>query len=496
MNDKHIENIKKIKEMFPNCVTERFDDYGHSEQCIDFDVLKQELSDVIVKGEAERYRFTWPGKKEAILIANIPIKKALIPYDDKSIDYYNTDNLYIEGDNLDALKLLSSEYSGRIKMIYVDPPYNSKRKLIYKDDFDIGAVSWKRLKHDGDNNGRYHIGWLNYMYPRLKLARELLTDDGAIFLSIDDTELLNLKYICNEIFGEDNFVGQYMWYKSSAPTNMSKKIKSNVEYILCYEKKLTNKKYKGLDKSDNSSNGMLNNNNKYITLKFPKDVVESKLPDGIYFSGTYGTPQYDIELLDDVTVKDGIIINEFRLHAKFKWSQENLIDMINTGTKIIIKTESFFPFYEKCCYDPEVPPNLIDKKVNVDTVETAVKELQSLFDGVKVFDAPKPTSLMEYLINFICEPDDIILDLFAGSATTAHAVMSLNAKDGGKRKYIMVQLPEQIDENSNVFKAGFKTISDIGTERIRRAGIKIKSENPEIADNLDTGFRFIKITDI
>ena len=497
------ENIEKIGKLFPNCITERKNEKGKVEYAIDFDMLRQELSTVIVEGNEERYQFTWPDKKKAILTANAPINRTLRPCREESVDFDTTENLYIEGDNLEVLKLLQETYLGKIKMIYIDPPYNTGNDFVYEDAFAQSTDEYmansgqfdddgNRLVQNPESNGRFHTDWLNMIYPRLKLAKDLLSNDGVIFVSIDDNEVENLKKACDEVFGRQNFIGQWNWYKSATPPNLSKKIKKNIEYILCYEKNRTPFKYRGIQKTSPSSNGLLNQTNRFAALKFPANIVESGLKDGVYKAGKYGTSSYEINLLNDVEVKNGMFVTEFVLEGKFKWGQENLLEEIKKGTKISIRTETFSPSYEKAEYDPEVPPNFIDKSVNVDTTEQAGKILAQLFGGVKVFDYPKPVDLIMYLCNFICGKEDIIMDFFSGSATTAHAVMQLNADDGGHRKFIMVQLPEKTDEISEAYKAGYKNICEIGKERIRRAGAKIKEESPMTTQNLDVGFRVLK----
>ena len=496
------QNIDKIAELFPNCITETVDENGQPKRAVNFPMLKQMLSGEVLDGD-EAYEFTWVGKKASIVEANRPIRKTLRPCIEESRNWDETENLYIEGDNLEVLKLLQESYLGKVKMIYIDPPYNTGNDFIYRDDFRQSAAEYdeesgvfdeeeNRLFKNTDSNGRFHSDWCSMIYPRLILARNLLSDDGVIFISIDDNEQDNLKKICDEVFGNHNFIGQWNWYKSATPPNLSKKIKKNVEYILCYEKNRTSFKYRGIHKTSPSSNGLLNQSNKFATLKFPANIVETGLKDGIYVAGKYGTSKYEINLLNDVEVKNGLFVTEFVLEGKFKWGQTNLLEEIKAGTKIAIRTDTFSPSYEKTEYDPEVPPNFIDKSVNVDTTEQAGNLLSQIFDGVKIFDYPKPVDLIIYLSNFICDKYDIILDFFSGSATTAHAVMQLNAEDGGNRKFIMVQLPEPCDEKSEAYKAGYKNICEIGKERIRRAGDKIKAET---GADIDYGFRVFKVDD-
>ncbi len=508
--DRAEENFKKLCELFPNAVTETKNENGEVVRAIDADVLRQEISGEVVEGSQERYQFTWPDKKKSVVLANQPIAKTLRLEREKSVGRdgtagsIDTENIYIEGDNLDALKLLQETYLGKVKMIYIDPPYNTGNDFVYDDDFSQDKDEYitgsgqldeqgRQLVQNPESNGRFHTDWLNMLYPRLRIARDLLSDDGVIFISIDDNEQENLKKICDEIFGPRNFIGQWNWFKSATPPNLSKKIKKNIEYILCYEKSKTNIKYSGIKKVSKSSNGLMNQTNSFHKLIFPKNIVETGLPDGKYFAGKYGTSSYDINLLNDVEVKNGIFVTEVCLEGKFKWGQENLMKEIQSGTKISIRTDTFSPSYDKTDYDPEVPPNFIDKSVGVDTTEQAGKLLDSMFDEIHIFDYPKPIELIKYLCNFMCGTNDTIMDFFSGSATTAHAVMQLNAEDGGNRKYIMVQLPELTDEKSEARKAGYKTICDIGEERIRRAGKKIKDESPMTTTELDTGFRVFRV---
>lgn len=330
------------------------------------------------------------------------------------------------------------------------------------------------------------------MYPRLKLARNLLSDDGIIFISIDDNELENLKKICNEIFGEENFIGQFNWYKSETPPNLSRKIKKNIEYILVYEKRINNSKYEGIKKFSKSDNGLLNQTNSEKTLIFPKNVVKTKLKNQILKKGMYGTDNYKIILEEDTEIQNGIFIKEVKLTSRFKWTQEKLLDELNNNTIISIKTKTLSPSYEKDSYDPEVPKNFIDKSVNVDTTENAGKHLKKLFDNIKIFDYPKPVSLMKYLLNFSkSDKNEIYLDFFSGSASTAESIFESNIDNNKNDSFILVQIPEATDEKSDAFKAGFENLCEIGKERIRRAGDNIveKSGNKD----LDIGFKVFKL---
>lgn len=493
------ENLEKIGKLFPNCITERKNGKGEVEYAIDFDMLKQELSAVVVEGNEERYQFTWPDKKKSILLANAPIAKTLRPCREESVDFDNTENLYIEGDNLDVLKLLQETYLGKIKMIYIDPPYNTGNDFVYNDDFAESADEYlansgqfddegNRLVTNTESNGRYHTDWLNMIYPRLKTAKNLLADDGVIFISIDDNELENLKKVCDEVFGEQNFSTQFIWTKTSTPPSLSHKCRKTVEYVLCYEKNLDNTRYFGSLLSGGDV-PLLNSGNPIKELIFPVGSVRFNfVKNGKVDCGAYEK----VELLDDIIVADGVNQNQFRMKAEFKWGQPMLNEEVANGTYFVIKTEKLSirfqrPYDENNFKTPNNFLNLeLNKEIGIGTNESAVKELENLSLS-KFFDFPKPVSLIKYLINMICKFDKeaIILDFFSGSATTAHSIMQLNAEDGGKRKFIMVQLPEKTDEKSEAYKAGYKNICEIGKERIRRAGANVTDG--------DKGFRVLKL---
>ena len=498
------DNVSKLKEIFPEVITE---------DKIDFEKLKLILGEDI-ETDSERYAFTWPGKTQAIKESQKQSTGTLRPCKEESKNWDTTENLYIEGDNLEVLKLLQKSYYGKIKAIYIDPPYNTGKDFIYKDNYsdnlenylkisgqvvseDLDSLSLSlsndiKVSTNTETQGRYHSNWLNMMYPRLKLARNLLSDDGAIFISIDDNEVENLKKICNEIFGEENFIGEWNWYKSETPPNLSKKIKKNIEYILVYEKIINNSKYEGIQKFSKSDNGLLNQSNSFKTLIFPANVIKTKMKNQIFKKGIYGTDNYKVVLEENTEIKDGLFIKDVILSSKFKWSQEKLMNEIKNGTVISIKTNTLSPSYEKASYDPEVPKNFIDKSVNVDTIENAGRELKKLFNNKKVFDYPKPISLIKYLFNFLSSSgSEVYLDFFSGSATTADAVMSLNIEKKSNNNFILVQIPEATDEKSEAYKAGFKNICEIGKERIRIAGDKLVEESGN--NDLDIGFKVFKL---
>ena len=478
------ENIRKIAELFPNCLTERLDEHGKPEAAIDFDMLRQELSKDIVEGPTERYQFTWPDKRNAIRLANAPTTDTLRPCREESVDFDNTQNLYIEGDNLEVLKLLRENYLGKVKMIYIDPPYNTGNDFVYNDDFAQTAGDYvhnsgqedeegNRLVANTESNGRFHTDWLNMIYPRLKVAKDLLSEDGVIFISIDDNEQENLKKVCDEVYGEKNFVGQWNWFKSATPPNLSKKIKKNIEYVICYQKGKNSNTFSGVQKTSSSDDPITKPQNSLKELTFKSGWIHAKFPDGIIKAGMYGTAKFPNELLNDMIVENGVNKNEVTFRNKFIWVQDTLDAQIKNGTRINL-SKALVISYKKAEYSAEVPPNLIDDSVGVDTTEKAGDDLNDMFDGQTIFDYPKPVSLLHYLIDFDTPKENsIILDFFSGSATTAHAVMQLNAEDDGNRKFIMVQLPEATDEKSEAYKAGYKNICEIGKERIRRAGKQI-----------------------
>ena len=368
----------------------------------------------------------------------------------------NSGNKIIHGDNLEALKSLLPEYEGRIKCIYIDPPYNTgNEKWVYNDNVNdpkikkwLGEVVGKQ----GEDLSR-HDKWLCMMYPRLKLLHKLLAEDGAIFISIDDNELANLKLLCDEIFGVNNFIGQWHWFKSATPPNLSYKIKKNIEYVLCYEKQKNSTKYKGVQKVSGSDDPTTKPQNSLKILKFPAGSIHVKGADRIIPAGIYGTDKFPNKLLNDLIVTNGVNANEVEFENKFIWLQEKLENELAQNT-IINCSNRLVLSYKKQEYDPEVPPNLIDSEVGVNTTEEAGKVLSVIFNGRNIFDYPKDVSLIEYIINFLCSPNDIILDSFAGSGTTAHAVLNLNKKDKGNRKFILVEMEEYAE--------------NITAERVRR----------------------------
>lgn len=356
----------------------------------------------------------------------------------------DSENLIINGDNLEALKSLLPKYEGKVNCIYIDPPYNTgNESWVYNDNVNSPQIKkWlgKVVGKESEDLTR-HDKWLCMMYPRLKLLHKLLAKDGAIFISIDENELYNLKIVLDEIFGKRNFVGQYNWFKSATPPNLSYKIKKNLEYILCYSKKQNSEKFTGVKKESSSDDPITKPQNTYKDLCFPKGTINFKLENQKISKGIYGTSKFPNELLNDLIIKDGKNENDVKFRNRFIWVQEKLNEEISNNTKININSKSLVISYKKEIYNNEVPPNLINEEVDVETTENAGRELFKIFNN-KVFDYPKPTSLIEYLINFLCDKSSIILDSFAGSGTTAHAVLNLNQQDNGNRKFILIEMED------------------------------------------------------
>ena len=482
------ENIQKISELFPNVIVES--DTGKT---IDFDMLKQELSKDIVEGVKEKYQLTWPGKKEAIVNANIPSKSTLRPLKEKSVDFDNTQNIYIEGDNLEVLKILQESYLIKIKCIYIDPPYNTGNDFIYNDKFkkdideellESGQVDEEgnRMVTNNQSNGRFHSDWLSMMYPRLKLARNLLTDDGVIFISIDDNEIDNLKKICDEIFGENNFVATFIWKKTSNPNSTSNNIGIEHEYIILYSKNY-NYKLNFLPLKDFDLN-------KYINLdEFELTRGKYKLV-GLNKTGTVNDLRPN--LMYDIVAPDGAIIKP---RPRWRWSKEMFENGIKEKRIVFKENNGKWTVYYKQYLNEDNKGKAIERGNLIKTIlddsgrtTDGTLEVNNLL-GKGYFDFPKPSTLIKKIIYISTNCDDIVLDFFSGSATTAHAVMQLNSEDNGNRKYIMVQLPEKCEENSEAYRNGYKTICEIGEERIRRAGAKIKEETNV---DIDYGFRVYK----
>lgn len=488
--DKVAANVAKIMKLFPNCVTERINNEGKPEHAIDFDMLRQELNDYVVDGLQERYQFTWPDKRKAILAANAPINKTLRPCREESVDFDNTENLYIEGDNLEVLKLLQETYLGKVKMIYIDPPYNTGNDFVYRDEFKQNADEYignsgqvdeegNRMVTNTESNGRFHTDWLNMMYPRLKLAKDLLSEDGVIFISIDDNEVENLRKICDEIFGESNFIAQVIWERAFAPKNDAKFFSVSHDYVLIYARSIDVFSIGLLPRSAESDARYKNPDND---------------PHGPWTSDNMTVKSYSANYDYPIRTPNGTIYYPPAGRCWFT-SKERMQKLIEKGVVWFGNNGGNMPRIKRYLSDVQqgMTPITIWKYLDVGHNQEARQELKKIFDEKAYFDGPKPIRLLNRILTIAnVKKDSFILDFFSGSATTAHAVMQLNAEDGGKRKFIMVQLPEVCAENSEAYKAGYKNICEIGKERIRRAGKKIKEENPLTTQDLDIGFRVLK----
>lgn len=518
------DNFKKLAAMFPNAVTETINESGEVVRAIDKDVLMQEISCTVVDGNEERYQFTWPDKKKSVLLANAPINKTLRPCREESVDFDTTENLYIEGDNLEVLKLLQETYLGKIKMIYIDPPYNTGNDFVYEDDFAQSTDEYlansgqfdedgNRMVQNTESNGRFHTDWLNMIYPRLRIAKNLLAGNGVIFISIDDNEIENMKKLCDEVYGATSFVAQLVWEKKKKGSFLSKSITNVKEYILVYCKNIDG--FEGLIGEINDEEETypcINAVNKRELRTIPAGI-ESKYRDKDFFmpkGSEISDTTMSIVLHSDLVIKNGVLAEELTLEGNWRYSQaamkeyalkkELYITRDLYLRRIVRETryKTMKDLLSRVGEDTEIAhTEMVDTK-NLNSSgwgsnEDADEELRLIFGIQKLMDYPKPVRLLlKLLASYRGSDDYIVLDFFSGSATTAHATIKLNAQDGGKRKFIMVQLPELTDEKSPAYKAGYKTICEIGKERIRRAGAKIKEEAGLAAQNLDTGFRVLK----
>lgn len=500
------QNVEKIETLFPNCITESRDENGRLKKSVNFKMLKQILSEDIVDGE-EAYEFTWVGKKESIVEANKPIRKTLRPAPEESVDWDNTENLYIEGDNLEVLKLLQESYLGKVKMIYIDPPYNTGNDFIYNDDFKVSNEEYaeesgeydedgNRMFKNTDSNGRFHSDWCSMMYSRLLVAKNLLREDGVIVISMDDSEIDGLKNICNEIFGEKNLVSEIPW-QSRASIQNDTDFSVNHEYICVYAKnrRQTNRRLKENNKD------IWYKKDSFVCRPLPMNDSDFSNPDsdprGIWkadpFDAPNVRPNLTYEIKNPNTGEVHLPPNGRHWRMSEDRYKEELLD-----NRIIFSKDGFGKPQLKVFYSEKKEYGTIDNSwfsaQRVGTTSNGTKEMKKIFDGKALFDKPKPTTLLKKLILLMnVEDNDIILDFFSGSGTTAHATMALNSEDGENRKFIMVQLPEITDKKSAAFKSGYKNICEIGKERIRRVGDKIKSENPLLTSDLDTGFRVLKV---
>ena len=484
-------NIEMLGQMFPNCLTEKKNDDGKIVKAIDFDKLRQELADSVVEGPEERYQFTWPDKRNAIRLANAPTTKTLRPCREESVDFDNTQNLYIEGDNLDVLKILRENYLGKVKMIYIDPPYNTGNDFVYNDDFSQTSSEYiaesgqfdsdgNRLVLNTESNGRFHTDWLNMMYPRLKVAKDLLSDDGVIFISIDDNEVENLRKLCDEVLGEVNFVAQIVWQKIHSIKNDAKFFSDNHEYALLYARDKSNYQVQLLPRTESMNERYKNLDNDPRGPWQSGDLVASGERSAGHFIVT--------------SPKTG---KQFDVPQGKHWvySEANLKAMLDDNRIWFGADGNSFPRKKRFLTEVQDgrTPSTIWLSEEVGHNQSATREVKLLFDDKKYFDFPKPVDYILQMLQVASVKDSLILDFFSGSATTAHAVMQLNAEDGGNRRFIMVQLPELTDEKSEAYKAGYKNLCEIGKERIRRAGKKVKEEAGLQGQNLDIGFRVLKL---
>ena len=499
-------NVGKIGKLFPNCLTERVGENGRLEHAIDFDKLRVELSKDIVEGQQERYQFTWPGKREAMRIANTPTNMTLRPDRESSVDFDNTGNLYIEGDNLEVLKLLREDYLGKVKMIYIDPPYNTGNDFVYEDDFsqtagefrdksgmfdEDGNMILQNYEVNSESNGRFHTDWLNMIYPRLKVARDLLTEDGVIFISIDDNEVENLRKVCDEVFGERNFIAQLIWERAFSPKNDARFVSNSHDYVLMFTRNIDSFVIGRLDRTAEANARYSNPDND---------------PRGVWMSSDISVKTYNAACDYPITTPSGKIIEppagrcwSLSKKAFFERLQDNRIWFGPNGDN----TPRIKRFLSELKFDGMAPTSILFYK-DVGHSQEGAQEVVSLFGDKGVFDGPKPVRLLQRLITLANLKDDsIVLDFFSGSATTAHALMKTNLEKGTDRKFILVQLPEKVSDKKK--DQGYGTICEIGKERIRRAGKKIleelatkKAENglfdkESEPTRLDVGFRVLKL---
>lgn len=488
----NIDKLAAIADLFPNCVTESLDSEGQLSRSVDFDQLRQELSASLVEGPQERYQLNWPGKREALLTANAPIAKTLRPCRAESVDFDTTQNLFIEGDNLDALKLLQETYLNKVKLIYIDPPYNTGNDFVYEDDFAEDSASYfersnqiddkgNRLNANTEANGRFHSDWLSMIYPRLKLARNLLRDDGVIFISIDDNEQANLKRMCDEVFGEENFVSTIVWEKRYSPQNAVKWFSESHDFVLVFAKNKLNWFPNLLERSDEMNARYKNPDND------PRGVWK---PENSTAQGGHGTRTQFYEVIAPNGKRHTLPNGRCWLYT------EPVLRTMIADNRIWFGADgNNVPAIKRFLSEVKqgTACQTIWKYADVGHSQEAKNEVNDLFPESAVFDTPKPTRLIKRILQVATDKTGITLDFFSGSATTAHAAMKINSEDGGSRQFILVQLPEICGVESEPGKAGFKTIAEISKERIRRAGKKIKSETAITAPNLDIGFRVLKI---
>jgi adenine-specific DNA-methyltransferase len=512
------ENIQKLAVLFPNCVVEAKDAQGKPTKAIDFDQLRQELAAVVVEGPRERYHLDWPGKREALLTANAPVAKTLRPCREESVNFDTTKNLFIEGDNLDALKLLQETFLGRVKVIYIDPPYNTGNDFIYEDDFAENKEAFlirsnqtdergNRLVQNTEANGRFHSDWMSMMYPRLKLGRNLLREDGVMFISVDDCEVTNVRKICDELFGEQNFIAQIVW--EGANKNDARQIGVSHEYAVLYAKNRMAVPREWSMRKEGVEEALA----EVARLKalHGKDFDAASADLAGWFRAMKAKPVFGLRRFryidargaykeDDPTApggrrfelknpRTGEVI-PLRRNRGWGFDQTEFNRLVDEGRVSFVTPSSIMIRRYLHETDSLTPPSVFYQPAR-----SASERLASLL-GAGIFDFPKDEQTVRGFIEMATndsKDDTIVLDFFAGSATTAHSLMLLNAEDNGSRRFILVQLPEACDEKSEAFRAGFRTIADIGKERIRRAGSQIKAENATTSPRLDCGFRVLKV---
>lgn len=482
-------NVELLEKVFPNCITEALDENGQIVKSVNFELLRQMLSSTALDTN-ESYEFSWVGKKACIAEANRRIRKTLRPIMEDSENWDTTANIYIEGDNLDALKLLQESYLGAVKFIYIDPPYNTgSDRFIYPDQYEMDKDEYedeiglydedgnKVFQENSNSNPRYHSKWCSMLYQRLLLARNFLTEDGAIFISIDDKEQENLKKMCDEVFGASNFIGTIVWQHSIQPKGYLGTFSIQHSYLMIYCKSIQSFKLGSFERTAEDNKAYSNPDND---------------PNGPWRSGDVRNALYRPNLIYDIISPSGKVIKP--CPNGWRWSKETVAEKIKTGEIIFSEDETRIirKIYLKNL-EGRAPETIWFGK-DAGTTREGVSELKALF-GRAPFDTPKPTKLIDRCLKLVDDPEMIVMDFFSGSATTADAVMQKNASDGGNRRWIMIQFPEEVDENTNAYKDGFKTIVEVGKERIRRAGKKIKDDNPMMTQDLDTGFRVFKVDD-
>jgi adenine-specific DNA-methyltransferase len=492
------QRLANLRQLFPE---------AFSEGKVDFDKLRTTLGQAVASGP-ERFSFTWAGKSEAIAMLQTPSRATFRPCPEESLDFDSTGNAFIEGDNLEVLKLLYESYFARVKLIYIDPPYNTGQAFIYPDNYADPLAAYLQLTGQADargnlltsnpeTSGRYHSAWLSMMYPRLFLARQLLREDGVIFVSIGDDELANLVLLLDEVFGEENRLGIFTWVKKKKGSHLSRTVRSMTEFVVAYGRSKDVTDLFGEQAYANKWQYLLNRSNPVGVRSFPAGVVECTLPEGRHKPGRYGDGDLSVLLMDGVEVHGGKIINGFRLEGRFKWSQRKIEQEISLGTRFAIRSLGFGPnmLRHDQAQKFKRPPTLLNGESGVGTYEDANEEIKTLFGDEGVMDYPKPTSLLRYLVRAATHwaPEGIVLDFFAGSCTTAQAVLELNHQDGGARKFLMVQLPERTGNKD------FPTIAEVGKERIRRVSSRLKKAAEEQFDVKrsmrpeDLGFKVFKL---